>query len=278
MITLTDRANGSLLCSLNPEEFAVFQRQLVLESEQDFDYYLNDSTLEMLAEAGLPTQAVEILAGRMRHRGLDVGWEHLRDGARTVSGSVVDAHVHPLGGVRVDLLHGSTLLGWTYARSDGTFSLATNSETSGLSLRFLGRGDLVLRQQSVSGDGDQGQFELQTVSGLVTTESGEPLSGVNVLLADWRSSDEDWHESTSWSGLGGQRSWSDSDEEGRFAIPVNLPEDAGELEIELELTTVEGQTLEVVVLTVDPENGFQAGTITAPPQEALEAEPVEVAE
>ncbi len=263
MITLTDRADGSVLCSANPQEFHVIQQKLVLESEQDFDYYLTDSTLEMLTEAGLPEHIAQAFSARMRDRGLDVGWEHHRDGSVVVSGSVVDSEVHPLGGVRVDLLQGSKLLAWTYAREDGTFSLSTGTDLHGFRLRFLSRGDLVLREQSVAAEGDQGQVELQTVAGFVTNGEGEPLAGVNVLLADWRSRSEDWEDETSWSALGGQRSWSDSDAGGRFSIPVHFPEDIGPLEIELELTTLQGRTLESVVLTVDPENGFEAGGVTA---------------
>lgn len=265
MLVLTDRADGSVICSANPEEFHVIQQKLVLESEQDFDYYLTESTLEMLIEGGLPDHIAGALSSRMRDRGLDVGWEHIRNGSTVLSGSLVDSQVHPLGGVRVDLMQGSKLLAWTYARDDGTFSLSTGAELEGFWLRFVSRGDLVLREQAVSSQGDQGQFELQTVSGVMVTPEGEPLPGINVLLAGWNSLSEDRESEVTWSALGGQRSWADSDEQGRFSIPVHLPEDAGELEVELELTTPAGQSLEAMVLVASPENGFEVGAVTAHP-------------
>jgi hypothetical protein len=121
----------------------------------------------------------------------------------------------------------------------------------------------------VTGEGDQGVFDLQTLHGSVRTEAGTPLAGVNVMLTDWRTPD---NRDASWAALGGLRSWGDTDDQGLFAIPSHLPEDFGPLEIELELTTVHGQTLETVVLTIDPQAGLDLGVLTAPDPAVLDAE------
>lgn len=268
MITLIDRADGTPLCNLTPDDFVVLQDNLVQESEQDFDYYLNDGTLEMLSAAGMTEEVVSAISNRMRHRGLDLGWEHPAEGPRAVAGKVTDPRGKALGGIRVDLVSDTAIVAWTYSRPDGAFSVCTDSSDEDLYLRFSGRGDLVLRQVQVNGEGDQGAFELQTLHGFVKTDDDQPLAGVNVLLADWKSADS--RETTSWAALGGLRSWGDTDDAGHFSVPVHLPHDLGPLELELELTTVHGQTLETVVLTTSPESGFDLGVLRAPDQTVIE--------
>lgn len=265
MITLINRADGTPLTSLSPEDFVVFQDHLVLESEQDFDYYLNPPTLEMLAEAGLSSEVTEALRVAMRDRGLDVGWEHPQPGACNYSGSVVDDGGLPLGGIRLDLVQGRLILAWAYSRQDGTFVLSGNPGDEPLVLRFSGRGDLVLREVEVENEGDLGTFELQTLSGFVHDDEGAPLAGVNVLLTDWGSAE--WgRDTTSWVALGGRRSWGDSDESGRFAIPVSLPEHLGRLEVSLELTGLGGESLGQATVTFDPSEGLEVGSVIARPQ------------
>lgn len=262
MITLIDRADGTELCTLSPEDFIVLQDNLVRESEQDFDYYLNDGTLELLATAGMSAPTVSALSHRMRHRGLDVGWIQSEGvGAHSCSGLVVDGDGRPQGGIRVDLVHGDSILNWTYSRPDGSFLVASGTSDE-LYLRFSGRGDLVLEEVKVEAPGEQGQFELQTLRGTVMTESDQPLAGVNVLLTDWRS--PGGREHASWSALGGRRSWCDTDDSGQFSIPVRFGEVEGELEVELELTTVSGETLELVILTVTPSDSMELGVVRAP--------------
>jgi hypothetical protein len=263
MITLIDRADGTALCTLSAEDFVVLQDNLVQESEQDFDYYFNDGTLELLAGAGMSEEVVAAISSRMRYAGVDLGWEApSEEGSRAISGTVVDTTGKPLGGIRVDLVSEEAILTWAYSRTDGRFTLLTSASDPTMYMRFSGRGDLVLRQVQVQGEGDQGNFELQTMKGSVQTEDNKPLAGVNVMLADWRSPEQ--RDTTSWAALGGQRSWGDTDVEGRFSIPVHLPEDVGPLEVELELTTLGGQTLETVVLTLGPESGWDVGVLRAP--------------
>ena len=277
MITLIDRADGAPFCELTPEEFRLLQQQLVRESEEDFDYYLTDATLELLRDVGLGESALEALSGRMKHRGLEVGWVLGPVPELTAyRGSLVDAEVGALGGIRVDLMGSEGLISWGYSDTDGEFKVVGES---GKYLRLSGRGDLVLRHLPISFPGDQGQFELQTLRGAVMTEGDEPLEGVTVQLLSWKPSER--QESLTWQDLGGQRSWGDTDDEGRFSIPVSLPEDVGPLHLELELTAVSGQTLENVSLTVNSEAGFDLGVLRAPKPshtESVLAEPDVLAE
>lgn len=270
MITLIDRADGTAFAQLSPEEFRVLQQHLVRESEEDFDYYLNDATLDLLAEAGLSSSAVELLSARMKHRGLDVGWVLGPAEGESYSGSLVDAEVVGLGGIRIDLMGPQGLISWTYSGVDGHFEVFAKEGATPTFLRLSGRGDLILRQLPVSGSGEQGQFEVQTLRGSVQTEDGEALPGVTVQLQSWNAKEK--VESASWTHLGGDGSWGDTDAQGRFSIPVSLPEDVGPLQIELELTAVTGQTLESVTLTLNSEAGFELGVLRAPKPLACEVE------
>lgn len=279
MISLIDRADGTPFCQLAPEDFRILQQQLVRESEEDFDYYLTDATLELLRQAGLSQEALAGLAARMRYRGLDVGWELGPGDGESYSGTLVDSEVVGLGGIRVDLMSSRGMISWTYSGPEGNFEVfgkvggdAEHPEGT-YYLRLSGRGDLVLRHIPLEAPGDQGQFEIQTLRGSVVTEDGEPLSAVTVLLSGWKAKEK--LESSTWTDLGGQRSWGDSNEEGRFSIPVSLPEDVGPLQLDLELTAVSGQTLETLTLAVNSEAGFNLGEIRAPKPMATElpAEP-----
>ncbi len=272
MISLIDRADGTQFCQLTPEDFRIFQQQLVRESEDDFDYYLTDATLELLGQAGLSQEALAGLSARMRHRGLDVGWVLGPADGDSYSGSLVDSDVIGLGGIRVDLMGSQGMISWTYSGPEGEFEVFSKAGELPEFLRLSGRGDLVLRHIPLDGPGDQGQFEIQTLRGSVITEEGEPLSAVTVLLSGWKAKEK--LESSTWKELGGQRSWGDSNDEGRFSIPVSLPEDAGPLQLDLELTAVSGQTLETLTLTVNSEAGFDLGEIRAPKPMATEL-PVE---
>lgn len=270
MVTLIDRADGTAFAQISPEEFRVLQQQLVRESEEDFDYYLNDATLELLAEAGLGSSAVQALSARMKHRGLDVGWVLGPAEGESYSGSLVDAEVVGLGGIRVDLMGSHGLISWTYSGVEGEFEVFGREGVKPEFLRLSGRGDLVLCHLPLASSGEQGQFEVQTLRGAVQAEDGEPLAGVTVQLLSWSAKEK--VESASWIDLGGEGSWGDTDSQGRFSIPVSLPEDVGPLQVELELTGVTGQTLESVTLTINSEASFELGTLRAPKPIAGEAE------
>ncbi len=267
MINLVNRANGELLLELSQAEFDILQDQLVRESDEDFDYYVQEASLQLLADAGMPETVTEGLSRHMHGRGLDLGWEHAQPGpGLTYTGSIVDDEVQALGGIRVDVVSKQTanILAWTFSRLDGTFSVTADGKPAEVLLQMSGRGDLILREFDMKQDGEVGQFEIQTLTGTLLNEALEPVAGVSVQLEEW-SAAESGH-SVNWKDLGGRRTWGDSDENGRFSIPVNLPEDRGVVSVELDLVDVNGRTLVKFGLALLPESSFEMGDLTVPDQ------------
>jgi hypothetical protein len=272
MYTLVDRASGHVLTTIKDADFQLLQQSLEAESSEDFDFYINEATLDYLKEQGLSEEVSSAFTGKLIGRGMDVGWEKETQGQETLhTGTVVDDEGQPLGGIRVDLMDQSPLetgvvqdarviLDWTYSRPDGSFKLESTKETPGTELRFSGRGDLVLASSFIDTIGDQGEFIVQTVTGLVKTADGEPLSGVSVQLLNWSIVDGDDKDDDA---LGGSLSWGDSDDQGRFAIPVHLPPDSGPIQLSLELLANSGESLLETYVTFDPEDGFEIGALTA---------------
>jgi hypothetical protein len=272
MYTLVDRATGNVITTIGDSDFQIFQDHLVSESSEDFDFYLNQASLMYLQEQGLDEQIVKAFEGRLDGRGMDLGWEkETPEEGDLHTGTVVDDEGQPLGGIRVDLLDHAplktgrlqaehTLLDWTYSRADGAFRLQATKDAPGTELRFSGRGDLVLSVAEVSAIGEQGQFRVQTITGTVKTEVGPPLSGVSVQLLNWSLEDGD---SDDEDALGGSLSWGDTDETGRFAIPVHLPEDSGYVTVSLEILAPSGETLYEGDSSFDPSEGFEIGELVA---------------
>lgn len=265
MINLVNRANGELLLELSQTEFNILQDQLVRESEEDYDYYVQDASLQLLADSGMPGPVIEVLSQHMHGRGLDLGWEYAQPGSGdTYTGTIVDDEAQALGGIRVDVVSKQTtnILAWTFSNVDGTFSVTAEGDPDDLLLQMSGRGDLILREFDMTQDGEQGQFEIQTLTGTLRDEALQPVAGISVQLEEW-SAAESGH-SDSWKNLGGRRTWGDSDENGRFSIPVNLPEDRGVVSVELELIDVNGRTRVNFGLALLPESSFEMGDLTVP--------------
>ena len=272
MYTLVDRATGNVITTIGDSDFQIFQEHLVSESSEDFDFYLNQASLLYLQEQGLAEEIVKAFEGRLDGRGMDLGWEkQTPEEVDLHTGSVVDDEGQPLGGIRIDLLDQAplqtgrlqaehTLLDWTYSRADGTFHLHATKDAPGTQLRFSGRGDLVLSVAEVGAIGEQGQFTVQTITGTVTTDVGPPLTGVSVQLLNWSLEDGDSDEEDA---LGGTLSWGDTDETGRFAIPVHLPEDAGPVTLSLEILAPSGESLYEGQTSFDPAEGFEIGELMA---------------
>ena len=272
MYTLVDRASGTVLTTIGDADFQLLQQSLEAESSEDYDFYINEATLDYLQEQGLSEEVVGALKGRLLGRGMDVGWERETQGQETLhTGTVVDDKGQPLGGIRVDLMDLAppqtgiaqdvrVILDWTYSRPDGSFQLESSKEAPGTELRLSGRGDLVLASGFIDTIGEQGEFTVQTVTGTVKTAAGVALSGVSVQLLNWNVVDGD---DTDDDALGGTLSWGDSDEQGRFAIPVHLPTDAGAIQLSLEVLAVTGESLLDQDVVFEPEDGFEIGEIVA---------------
>lgn len=264
MIMLVDRASGRILCELEEIDFEVLRDSLVLESEEDRDYYLNAETLDLLAHAGMSASAVKALSENMRHRGLDLGWELKPDHSHETvcNGRILDQSGQALGGIRVDILHRGTVDSWTYSRPTGSFSVCRSVGSNKGTLRLSGRGDLVLMARSVADCQDGDEIVISTLWGVVQTDEEEVLAGVNVSLTGWGLTSKP--TSSTFEALGGSTTWGDTDDEGRFFIPVRLPEDSGPIEIELELTTADGSTLEKITRTLTSVDDYDLGVLRAP--------------
>ena len=272
MYKLVDRASGDVICEAQESDMDVLLEHLVRESTQDYDFYLNRATLDFLEEKWLSQSVVADIGNRLNERGLDLGWENGGRGAESLySGSVVDDEGQPLGGIRVDLLDTTplktgklqrkhTVVDWTYSRADGSFALGLDSDSPGTEFRFSGRGDLVLSVAEVDTLGEQGEFVLQTITGLLKLENGDFLPGASVQLLNWVS--EEGHDADH-DTLGGSLSWGDCDEQGRFAIPAHLPDDQGEVTVSLEVLSLYGESLLETEIVLDPSEGLDIGELVA---------------
>jgi len=274
MYILTDRANGEILGKLSSEDFNILQEHLVRESSEDYDFYINQATLSYLLEQGLSQQVYDTLESHVQGRGLDLGWEPAHGTVEFVhSGTVIDDEGQPLGGIRIDLMDQDPLqtgelqeepriLDWTYSRLDGTFAVGVDLEAPGTFLRLSGRGDLVLDAREIESVGSQGELLVQTVTGEVHSEDGEPLVGVSVQLLSWDLVSEDSEPAEA--SLGGSLSWGDTDEEGRFVIPVHLPENDGLVSLRLEVLAQSGQSLWEDTVNCNPSQSFEVGPLVVP--------------
>ena len=273
MYLLIDRANGEVISQVRETDFRVLQDNLVRESAEDYDFYINEATLDFLVDNGLSDELRQALAAKVQSRGTDVGWEPDSVQAKLHSGIVVDEEGYPLGGIRVDLLDnydldgqepdsGTSILDWAYSRSDGSFSVGRDVKLPGSALRLSGRGDLVLELKTIASLGEQGQIAVQTITGQVINFDGIPLPGVSVQLLNWEPVDE--FEEAEEAHLGGTLSWGDTNSEGFFAIPVRIPLDEGPVNVSLELLAQSGQSLLELTEEFEPSNSFDLGAIQSP--------------
>ena len=61
MIQLQDKETGAALGSITDEQFRFMMDQLVEESDDDTDYYINQATLELFEEEGADAQLLDVL-------------------------------------------------------------------------------------------------------------------------------------------------------------------------------------------------------------------------
>ena len=75
MIQIVDAQSGSPLGTLTPEQLAFLKDQLEEESADDRDYYLNQATLDLFAEAGADEQLLALLRGALGDREeMEIRW------------------------------------------------------------------------------------------------------------------------------------------------------------------------------------------------------------
>lgn len=75
MIELKNKDTGAVLGTLSEEDLRFLIDNLEEESEEDKDYYLNRTTLEMLKGRNAPSALVELLARAMGDGGeVEIEW------------------------------------------------------------------------------------------------------------------------------------------------------------------------------------------------------------
>jgi hypothetical protein len=75
MINLRDKETGAYIGGINPEQLQFMIDQLVEESDDDKNYWLNRDTLDMFLANGADPALVELLSNAMGERDeMEVEW------------------------------------------------------------------------------------------------------------------------------------------------------------------------------------------------------------
>jgi len=75
MIDLHDRETGDLIATISEDELALFVRELEEENGDDQDYYIDITTLGLLADAGANRELMHVLGNALGEReGMDIVW------------------------------------------------------------------------------------------------------------------------------------------------------------------------------------------------------------
>lgn len=221
---IVDRANGRILLEV-PDDQGEMLTDLVedVQSFQVSELFLEVAEREGV-EAGILARLRAELSGSPT---LFVGVEPQVDGeqVRRLAGQLLDYAGTPLGGLVVTAQSSDEdAVNWAFSRPDGSFELrfAGELDPGGLELLVASRSGLLLSSFELDELGEQVEqmapFQVATLQGRILTESGSPLVGARV---------------EAWS------TWSATDEQGRFLVPVDR---LGE-ELHLEVFAPSGEPL-----------------------------------
>ena len=74
-VRLTDKSSGAHLGMISREDFQFLVDHLEEESSRDSDYFIDQATVEILADAGASAALVALLRGAVGNTdGVDIGW------------------------------------------------------------------------------------------------------------------------------------------------------------------------------------------------------------
>ena len=147
MHTLVDRLCGEVLGVLSDHDLRVVQDVLADEGPFDTDYYLQESALDLLSQAGLSPDGLLLFQDSLEHRGgeLEFGWERTLESETACVGQVVEQFGHPVPGCKIELFQKQRNEFWTFTRTDGKFEVNLAEGSHGVfSLRLSGLEDLEL--------------------------------------------------------------------------------------------------------------------------------------
>jgi hypothetical protein len=72
---LKDKETGTVIGQISDEQLQFLIDHLEEESSTDRDYYLNQTTIEMLREAGADINLVEMMSKALQnHEGIEIEW------------------------------------------------------------------------------------------------------------------------------------------------------------------------------------------------------------
>ena len=75
MIQLRDKESGAVLGSISEDDLQFLIDNLEEESEDDVDYYLNRSTLEIFKEKGISSTLLSVLENALGdHEDIEIEW------------------------------------------------------------------------------------------------------------------------------------------------------------------------------------------------------------
>lgn len=141
MILLSDRNNGTLLGEISKADFTVIHEILEEESDSDVDYYIQETALELLSQAGLSPDAHLLLTNALGdHADLEFGWESPQDSDTGLRGRILAPGPRPAPGLAVEARAGSDRF-WTFTREDGSFELKLPPVSRAYTLRVAAIGD-----------------------------------------------------------------------------------------------------------------------------------------
>ena len=76
MITLSLKEGGAVLGTIDEAEFKLLVDQLVEETDEDTDYYVDAATIDMLESAGAGAHLVGLLRKAVGgSEGVDIAWQ-----------------------------------------------------------------------------------------------------------------------------------------------------------------------------------------------------------
>jgi hypothetical protein len=75
MVTLSLKDTGALLGAIDDADFEVLAGELVVESDEDTDYYIDPATIDLLEAAGASADLVALLKKAVGDsEGVDIVW------------------------------------------------------------------------------------------------------------------------------------------------------------------------------------------------------------
>ncbi|MGE0490640.1 MAG: hypothetical protein AB7S38_15655 [Vulcanimicrobiota bacterium] len=231
MLTIINRADGSVLGTLSGEEAALLHEVLVDEFEGDADYNIRPATLELLEDKLRPESLAWLRQAADEQGSVEIGLEQ-EITEPTFEGVLRGTDGAPLGGLRVDILE--PIEATAFSRPDGVFQLPMPGPNA--RFRVTARGNLVLEEFEESTDQPL-DIELQIVSGQLVTSDGKGLPLAILSLDSWEllSSAQRPPEQ--------QLSWARTDADGNFRLPVAFPRLNGKARCDFEVFAASGEPL-----------------------------------